>query len=143
MQKLKKKVFTNGCFDIIHAGHIDFFEKAKSMGTELIVAVNSDASVRGIKGLKRPIINLEHRLKVLSSIKYIDMLLVFEEDTPLNLIKQVRPDILVKGRDWETKGGIVGEDFVKSYGGCVTYIDLLPDLSTSIIIERILDGYRG
>lgn len=140
---MERIVFTNGCFDLIHAGHIDFFEKAKNLGTVLIVGVNSDISIRNIKGSKRPIITLEHRLKVLSSIKFIDKLFVFEEDTPLNLIKKIKPDVLVKGRDWETKGGIVGEDFVKSYGGTVEYIDLLPDLSTSIIIERILDGYRG
>lgn len=143
MKNTEKIVFTNGCFDIIHAGHIDFFEKAKKLGTVLIVGVNSDASVSSIKGVKRPIVKLEHRLKVLSSIRYIDELVVFEEDTPLNLIKKLRPDVLVKGRDWETKGGIVGADFVKSYGGTVKYIDLVPDLSTSIIIQRILDGYRG
>jgi len=137
---LKSKVFTNGCFDIVHAGHIDFFKIAKTYGTNLIVAVNSDESIKRIKGESRPIVCLKHRLMLLDSIKYIDYLVSFEEDTPIEIIKIIKPDVLLKGADWKDKGGIVGMDFVSSYGGEVKYLDLIEGLSTSSIIKRIKDG---
>ncbi|MEI6092086.1 MAG: D-glycero-beta-D-manno-heptose 1-phosphate adenylyltransferase [bacterium] len=137
----KTIVFTNGCFDILHAGHIDYMEKAKTLGDVLIVGVNSDESVKRIKGSKRPIVKQEYRLRLLEGISSIDYLVVFEEDTPLALIEKLRPDILVKGADWKDKG-VVGEDFVKTYGGKVKLIDLLPGISTSIVIENILKAYK-
>jgi len=137
----KTIVFTNGCFDIVHAGHVDYMEKAKELGDILVVGVNSDASVKRIKGNSRPVVDLDNRLRLLQGLKAIDYLCVFEEDTPLELIKKVKPDILVKGEDWKDKG-VVGEDFVKTYGGKVKLIKLLPNISTSIIIDKILKAYK-
>lgn len=134
-------IFTNGCFDIVHAGHIDYMNKAKKLGDILIVGVNSDNSVRRIKGDTRPIVDLDNRLRLLQGLSVIDYLCVFDDDTPLELIKKVRPDILVKGEDWKDKG-VVGEDFVKTYGGRVELIRLLPGISTSIIIEKILKTHK-
>jgi len=143
--KLKKEgktiVFTNGCFDIVHAGHVDYMEKARRLGDVLIVGVNSDASVKRIKGEKRPIVDLNNRLRLLQGLSVIDYLCVFEEDTPLELIKNIAPSILVKGEDWKDKG-VVGEDFVKTYGGKVELIKLLPGISTSIIIDKIIKTYK-
>ncbi|MBN1114365.1 MAG: D-glycero-beta-D-manno-heptose 1-phosphate adenylyltransferase [Oligoflexia bacterium] len=140
-RKNKKIVFTNGCFDILHAGHADYLEKAKKLGDVLIVGVNSDKSIKRIKGDKRPVVTQENRIRLLSSIAFIDYITVFEEDTPLELIKKIRPHVLVKGSDWKDKG-VVGGDFVKSTGGRVELIELLPGISTSSIIERILDAYN-
>lgn len=134
-------VFTNGCFDILHAGHIDYLQKAKDLGDVLIVGVNSDDSVKRIKGSKRPIVKQDYRLRLLEGVSSIDHLVVFEEDTPLALIERIRPDVLVKGSDWKDKG-VIGEDFVKTYGGEVKLIDLLPGISTSIVIENILKAYK-
>lgn len=137
----KKIVFTNGCFDIIHAGHVDYLEKAKSLGDILIVGLNSDDSIKRIKGEKRPIVPLKYRKKVLETLKPVDLVVVFEEDTPENLIKQVKPHVLVKGGDY-TIDNIVGADFVISYGGHVKTIDFVYDISTSKIIENILRAYK-
>ena len=136
----KKVVFTNGCFDIIHAGHVDYLEKAKSLGDILVVGMNSDSSVRGIKGEKRPIVPQEMRAKVLSSLKPVDYVVIFEEDTPLRLIETIRPDVLVKGGDWELEK-VVGREFVESYGGEVRTIPFEYEVSTSKIIERIISLY--
>ena len=108
----KKIVFTNGCFDIIHPGHIALLKKAKSYGDILIVAVNSDRSIRNIKGNHRPIFNEKARIKIISAIRYVDCAVIFEEPTPYKLIKSIRPDILVKGSDWK-ENNIVGRQFVK------------------------------
>ena len=135
-------IFTNGCFDIVHAGHIDYMEKAKALGDVLIVGVNSDESIRRIKGNNRPIVGVDYRLRLLQGISSIDYVCVFNEDTPLELIKKVKPDIIVKGEDWKDKG-VVGEDFVRSYGGKVELIALLPGISTSIIIDKILKTYNS
>jgi rfaE bifunctional protein nucleotidyltransferase chain/domain len=137
LKNLESTVFTNGCFDIVHAGHIAFFKKAKEFGKYLIVGVNSDDSIKKLKGNNRPIIKLEHRLILLDSIKYIDYLTVFEETSPLELIKLVKPNVLLKGSDWKNKGGIIGKDFVESYGGIVEYLDLIEGISSSIIIDRV------
>ena len=132
----KKIVFTNGCFDIIHAGHVDYLEKAKALGDVLVVGLNSDSSVRRLKGKDRPINKLEHRKKVLQALKPVDLVIVFEEDTPEDLIKQVKPDVLVKGGDY-TIENIVGAEFVQSYGGKVITIDFVYDISTTKIAEKI------
>lgn len=136
----KRVVFTNGCFDIIHAGHVDYLEKAKKLGDILVVGLNSDSSVKRIKGEKRPIIPQEMRAKVLSSLKPVDYVVVFEEDTPLRLIKAIKPDVLVKGGDWDLEK-IVGREFVESYGGEVKTIPFEFDISTSKIVDRIIRLY--
>ena len=136
----KKIVFTNGCFDILHAGHADYLNKAKSLGDILVVGINSDASVRRIKGEKRPILPQQMRAYLLDNLKPVDYVVIFEEDTPLELIKAIKPDVLVKGADWDLER-IVGADFVLSYGGRVERIPFSFDVSTSKIIERILDLY--
>jgi rfaE bifunctional protein nucleotidyltransferase chain/domain len=132
----KKIVFTNGCFDIIHAGHVDYLEKAKSLGDFLVVGLNSDESIRRLKGKDRPINPQEHRKKVLSALKPVDLVIIFDEDTPERLIKEIKPDVLVKGGDWKVEN-IVGADFVKSYGGKVLTIDFVYDTSTTKIISKI------
>ncbi len=132
----KKIVFTNGCFDIIHAGHVDYLEKAKALGDILVVGLNSDDSIRRIKGKERPVNIQQHRKKVLEALKPVDLVIVFDEDTPEKLIKIIKPDVLVKGGDWKIEN-IVGAEFVKSYGGTVTTIDFVYDISTTKIIEKI------
>jgi len=140
-KKGKKIVFTNGCFDIIHAGHVDYLEKAKKLGDFLVVGLNSDNSVKRLKGNTRPINPQEYRKKVLEGLKAVDLVVIFEEDTPENLIKAIKPDILVKGGDWKIEN-IVGSDFVKSYGGQVLTIDFIYDISTSKIIKKILENSK-
>ncbi|AAC06521.1 D-glycero-beta-D-manno-heptose 1-phosphate adenylyltransferase [Aquifex aeolicus] len=141
-RKGKKVVFTNGCFDIIHAGHVDYLEKAKKLGDILVVGMNSDSSVRRIKGERRPIIPQEMRAKVLSSLKPVDYVVIFEEDTPEKLIKAIKPDVLVKGGDWPLDK-IVGREFVESYGGKVLTIPFEYDISTSKIVQKVLELYCG
>lgn len=136
----KKVVFTNGCFDIIHAGHVDYLEKAKSLGDFLIVGLNSDSSVSRIKGKDRPINPQEHRKRVLEGLKAVDMVIIFDEDTPERLIKEIKPDVLVKGGDWKVEN-IVGADFVMSYGGEVYTIDFVYQTSTTKIIQKARDGF--
>ena len=136
----KSIVFTNGCFDIIHAGHIDYLTKAKALGDILVVGVNSDTSIQRIKGNKRPIIPLQQRLTVLNALSIVDYLVVFEEDTPINLIKRLKPNILVKGADWKDKT-VVGQDIVEANGGRVELIEFANDISTSKIIEKIIRLY--
>lgn len=131
----KKVVFTNGCFDILHAGHIKSLEEAKKQGDILVVGLNSDASIKRLKGNDRPVNKLEDRKKVLESLNCVDYVIPFEEDTPLNLIKLVKPDVLVKGGDYK-EDEIVGSDFVKSYGGKVVIIPLVEGLSTTNIIKK-------
>lgn len=131
----EKIVFTNGCFDIIHAGHVDYLEKAKSYGDILVVGLNSDDSVKRLKGKDRPINPQEYRKKVLEALKPVDLVIIFDEDTPERLIKEVKPDILVKGGDY-TINTIVGADFVMSYGGQVKIIDFVYDISTTKILEK-------
>lgn len=136
----EKVVFTNGCFDILHAGHVDYLEKARKLGDLLVVGMNSDSSVRRIKGKGRPILPQSMRAKLLSALKPVDYVVIFDEDTPLNLIKSIRPHVLVKGGDWEIHR-IVGREFVESYGGEVVTIPFTYEISTSSIIERILNLY--
>ncbi|MDW8095932.1 MAG: D-glycero-beta-D-manno-heptose 1-phosphate adenylyltransferase [Aquificaceae bacterium] len=138
----KSIVFTNGCFDILHAGHAYYLKKAKELGDLLVVGLNSDESVRRIKGQKRPIIPQSARAYLLDNLKPVDFVVIFEEDTPEDLIKAIRPHVLVKGADWEIEN-IVGADFVLSYGGRVERIEFEFNLSTSNIIGRILELYNN
>ncbi|TAE76092.1 MAG: D-glycero-beta-D-manno-heptose 1-phosphate adenylyltransferase [Bacteroidetes bacterium] len=132
----QKVVFTNGCFDIVHLGHIDYLEKAKQKGDKLVVGLNSDASVKRIKGQKRPIIPQYARLRMLAAMEFVDAVVLFEEDTPEQLIEKICPDMLVKGSDYEIKN-IVGSDFVIANGGKVETLDLVDGFSTSNIIQKI------
>jgi rfaE bifunctional protein nucleotidyltransferase chain/domain len=134
----KRIVFTNGCFDILHAGHVRYLAAARAEGDILVVGLNSDESVRLIKGEKRPVVPQIQRAEVLSGLSCVDYVVLFDEPDPLNLIKNVGPDILVKGGDWEEKD-IIGADFVKATGGRVVRISVVPGISTSSIIKRILE----
>ena len=129
-------VFTNGCFDLLHPGHIDYLQKAKTLGDVLIVALNSDDSVRQIKGESRPVNSLNDRMAMLAALECVDFVTSFQEDTPYNLIDAIKPDILVKGGDY-TKDEIVGADIVEDYGGEVKILDFLPGYSSSDLIKRI------
>jgi len=129
-------VFTNGCFDILHAGHVQYLEQAKKLGDILVVGLNSDASVRRLKGENRPINKQEDRALVLAALEFVDYIIIFEEDTPYELIKIVNPDVLVKGGDWK-ETDIIGADIVQAKGGTVLSLPLRPGLSTSKIIEEI------
>lgn len=133
----KSIVFTNGCFDILHYGHAKYLQDAKGKGDILVVAVNSDSSIRKIKGKKRPIVDEDNRLKLLSALESIDYLTLFSETTPLTVIQEIKPDILIKGADWDKKN-IVGTDFVEAYGGKVLTIKLVKGLSTTDIIKKIV-----
>ena len=129
-------VFTNGCFDIIHPGHIDLLERAKGLGTKLIVGVNSDASVRAIKGPGRPIQDQESRRAVLLGLRAVDEVVIFDELTPEKIIRHIRPDVLVKGGDWQINE-IIGADVVQSYGGKVFSLPLKGEFSSSTIVDLI------
>jgi rfaE bifunctional protein nucleotidyltransferase chain/domain len=137
----KKVVFTNGCFDILHAGHVRYLAAAGAEGDLLVVGMNSDASVQLIKGDRRPIVDQDHRAEVLASLGCVDYVVLFDAPQPLELIQTLKPDVLVKGADW-TPQTIVGADFVKSNGGSVVRISLVPEISTSRIIEKILELHR-
>ncbi len=132
----KTIAFTNGCFDILHFGHVAYLEKAKKNHRILVLGVNSDQSVRKIKGPTRPIVPQHERAAVLAALESVDYVTIFSAPTPLSLIKAVKPDVLIKGADWKGKG-IVGEDFVKSYGGKIEYIKFEKGWSSTNIIELI------
>lgn len=136
----KKIVFTNGCFDLIHLGHVKYFQFAKAQGDLLVVAVNTDSSIRNLKGEKRPIINEEDRVGVLEELESIDYLIRFSDETPLRLIELIRPDVLVKGADYK-KEDVVGWDLVEGYGGRVALAPLIDGRSTSALVRRIVDAY--
>src|ERR1043166_7846081 len=129
-------VFTNGCFDLIHPGHIDLLTKARSMGSKLVVGINSDRSVRAIKGPGRPLQGEESRKAVLLGLRPVDEVVIFDEPTPERIIREIRPDVLVKGGDWRPNE-IIGADLVESYGGKVCSIPLTPGFSTSQIAEQM------
>jgi rfaE bifunctional protein nucleotidyltransferase chain/domain len=139
--KGKRIVFTNGCFDLLHIGHVRYLEEAKSMGDILVVGVNSDTSVRKLKGPKRPILPEDERTEVLSGLGCVDYVTLFDEIDPLKLITSLRPDVLVKGGDW-TKEQIVGRDEVERSGGEVFIIPFVKRASTSNLIETILKRYE-
>ncbi len=134
--KGKKIVFTNGCFDLIHVGHIKYLQKAKDLGDYLIVALNSDSSVRRIKGVPRPIINETDRVHLISAIEAVDFVVVFNEDEPVSLIKKLQPDILVKGKNIPIDE-VVGKDIVEKYGGIVIRLPFYQGISTNTIINEI------
>lgn len=134
--KEEKIVFTNGCFDILHRGHVEYLTKAASLGTKLIIGLNTDASVRRLKGHSRPINNQEARAILLASLLFTDKIIFFEEDTPLELIRFVQPDVLVKGNDYKPEE-IVGYDIVKAKGGIIKTIVLTEGFSTTSILKKI------
>jgi len=129
-------VFTNGCFDIIHAGHVGYLDEARKLGDRLIVAVNDDASVRKLKGPGRPINPLDRRLRVLAGLGAVDWVVSFGEDTPEHLLRELRPDVLVKGGDYSLEQ-VVGGELVKSWGGAVHALAFIDDCSTSAIVEKM------
>ncbi len=131
-----KVVFTNGCFDLIHLGHVDYLEKARQLGDKLVLGLNTDDSVSRFKGPERPLQDQNSRARVLASMQFIDLVVFFNEDTPFSLISELVPDILVKGSDYLTEN-IVGADVVKKAGGAVKTIDFVPGYSTTRIIEKI------
>jgi len=135
-------VFTNGCFDIMHVGHVRYLGQARSQGDLLVVGLNSDSSVRAIKGAKRPIVGQDHRAELLASLACVDYVVPFEELDPLRLIQAIKPDVLVKGEDW-AEDAIVGAEEVKSRGGKVVRISFVEETSTSGIIQTILKHHRG
>jgi len=136
----KKIVFTNGCFDILHYGHAKYLQEAKNKGDVLVVGVNSDSSIQKIKGKSRPIVDEKNRLGLLSALESIDYLILFKDDTPLKLIKALKPDILIKGADWN-KDKIVGSDVVRRLGGKVLTIKLVKGLSTTNLINKIAESF--
>jgi D-beta-D-heptose 7-phosphate kinase/D-beta-D-heptose 1-phosphate adenosyltransferase len=132
----KKVVFTNGCFDVLHPGHLDLLARARSLGDVLVVAINSDSSVKRLKGTNRPVFPQAERGEILSALQMVDYVCTFDEDTPLETILKIRPDILVKGADWTDN--IVGSQEVESWGGKVVALPLVEGQSTTGIIERVL-----
>ena len=135
----KRLVFTNGCFDILHLGHATYLAWARAQGDALVVAINTDASVRRNKGPKRPIVGQDDRAALLLALRCVDYVILFDEDTPERVIAAIVPDVLVKGRDWA--GNVVGSDIVEAAGGEVRLADLVAGRSTTGSIERVLDVY--
>lgn len=135
IRKNKTVVFTNGCFDLLHIGHVRYLKEARALGDILVVGINSDDSVKRLKGPTRPIQNESDRAEILSSLGAVDFTVIFTEDTPAKLIEKVRPDILVKGGDWKPEQ-IVGSDFVMSYGGKVLSLQFVEGRSTTKLIEK-------
>ena len=133
----KKLVFTNGCFDILHAGHVTYLQFARAQGDALCIGLNSDESVRRAKGPSRPVVAQEHRAKLLACLRFVDYVVVFDEDEPRDLIARILPDVLVKGRDWAHY--VSGRDVVEAAGGRVALADMVPGLSTTAIVRRILE----
>lgn len=133
---MPKIVFTNGCFDILHRGHIELLEEAKKLGDVLIIGLNSDSSIKRLKGRGRPINNQEDRIIILRALKDVDKVMVFYENSPLNLIKQIKPDVLVKGGDWKVED-IIGHELVLENGGEVYSIPFKRNYSTTGIISKI------
>ena len=138
----RKIVFTNGCFDLLHVGHVRYLAEARSHGDLLIVGLNSDASVQMIKGPKRPIVPQAHRAEILASLMCVDYVVIFEEPDPLRLIQTVKPDVLVKGEDWAADA-IIGAEDVESRGGKIVRISFVEEGSTTGIIETILQKNPG
>lgn len=137
-----KIVFTNGCFDILHVGHVRYLKEAKALGDYLVIALNSDSSVRGLKGDKRPIVPQAERAEVLASLESVDFVTFFDEPDPYHVINELKPDFLVKGGDWG-EGEIIGSDIVKASGGEVLRIPFVEGSSSTNIIEKIIERYCG
>ena len=138
----QKVVFTNGCFDILHVGHVRYLKDAKELGHYLIIAINSDSSVRGLKGDKRPIVSQSERAEVLASLQSVDFVTIFDEPDPFNVINEIKPDFLVKGGDWG-EGEIIGSDIVEENGGKVLRIPFIEGSSSTNIVETIIERYCG
>ncbi|OGP49187.1 MAG: glycerol-3-phosphate cytidylyltransferase [Deltaproteobacteria bacterium RBG_13_43_22] len=142
---LKKKrlkiVFTNGCFDLLHVGHVRYLKEARALGDCLIIGLNSDRSVRKIKDPLRPLISEDQRAEVLAALECVDYIVLFDEADPFKLIEEIRPEVLVKGADW-SMDKIIGADLVSSYGGQVRRVELVPSISSSEIINRIISRYK-
>jgi rfaE bifunctional protein nucleotidyltransferase chain/domain len=136
----KKVVFTNGCFDIVHLGHIDYLEKARALGHKLVLGLNTDASVSRLKGPSRPVVNEYARARMMAALSFVDTVILFDEPTPKELIEALKPDILVKGDDYSTET-IVGSDFVLSKGGVVKTVPLVKGYSTTALIDKIKQSY--
>ncbi|HQL00159.1 MAG TPA: D-glycero-beta-D-manno-heptose 1-phosphate adenylyltransferase [Smithellaceae bacterium] len=136
----KKIAFTNGCFDILHVGHVRYLNEARKTADVLVLALNTDASVRAIKGEKRPVVSERERAEVLAALECVDYLTLFDEPTPLNLIRLLKPDVLIKGGDWPEEK-VVGRDDVLSWGGRVVLIDEVAGKSTTNIVDKILNLY--
>ncbi len=131
-----KVVFTNGCFDLLHLGHVDYLENARNLGDRLVIGLNSDSSVSRFKGPERPLQDQNSRARVLAALQFADLIVLFNEDTPLELISQLQPNVLVKGSDYLAEN-IVGADVVRKNGGEVKTIDFVPGYSTTRIVEKI------
>ena len=136
----KTLVFTNGCFDLLHAGHVTYLQFARSQGDALCIGLNSDASVRRNKGPRRPVVAEAYRAKLLACLRFVDYVVVFDEDEPRDLIAAILPDVLVKGRDWAHY--VSGRDVVEANGGRVVLADMVEGLSTTNIIGKVLEAYR-
>lgn len=143
VQKWKKNndkiVFTNGCFDILHLGHIELLAKAADLGNKLIIAVNSDASIKFLKGEKRPILDEKSRSIIIASLEKVNAVIIFKESTPLDVIKKINPDIIVKGGDY-IKEDVIGKNYIEKYGGEVIIFPLSKGFSTTSILEKIYNG---
>jgi rfaE bifunctional protein nucleotidyltransferase chain/domain len=135
-------VFTNGCFDLLHLGHIRYLEAARELGDILVVGINSDRSVRQIKGPQRPVMSQEERSEIVAALHCVDWVAVFDTPDPLPLIRLLQPDVLVKGADWPRER-IVGAELVEASGGRVEQIPLVPEASSTSVIQRVLDRYAG
>ncbi len=144
----KRIVFTNGCFDILHIGHVKYLNRAKELGDILVLALNSDSSVQSLKGPLRPIVPQDERSYIMASLDMVDYVTIFDEDTPLELIEYIEPDILVKGGDW-SQNTVIGRESVEERGGRVVIIPQFNETSTDLsasttsVIERIITAYRG
>ena len=136
----KKIAFTNGCFDILHVGHVRYLKEAKKTTDILVLALNSDTSVQAIKGAKRPLVSEEERAEVLAALECIDYVTIFDELTPLELIRYLKPDILIKGGDWP-EDKVIGRDEIKKWGGHVTIIPEVAGKSTTNIVDKIISAY--
>ena len=137
-----KIVFSNGCFDILHAGHVDYLSKASDEGDVLIIGLNTDTSTKRLKGPTRPINDQDARAMIMASLSFVTAVVLFDEDTPYNLIKQIQPDVLVKGSDYKPED-IVGYDILKAKGGTVKTLDLLSGYSTTSIEQKIFENLKG
>jgi rfaE bifunctional protein nucleotidyltransferase chain/domain len=135
----QRVVFTNGCFDILHLGHVEYLEAASQLGDVLVVGLNSDASVRQLKGPTRPVLPQEARARILAALEFVEAVIIFNEETPEKLIEALRPDVLVKGGDY-TEDQIAGASFVRSYGGEVVILPYIPGYSTTSLIQKICAG---
>lgn len=137
----KKIVFTNGCFDLVHLGHLDYLSKAADLGDVLVIGLNTDASVRRLKGESRPVVDEQARAFMMASLRFVDAVVLFGQDTPYELIQLVQPDVLVKGKDYKAEE-VAGYDIVMAKGGRVETIDLVPGYSTTALIRKITESAR-